>query len=481
MLSKFTACILLAFIFYHNCAWGQTPDSAINPQHLPAGFFSGTGEKVTALDHQLSRQSEQYLNRLSAIESKLFRKMHKVDTAAASRMTASNYQQWIDRLHDSAVGKSGAPGTYSPRLDTLQTTLHFLQNQQGASGAPATVNPQLAQATAGIQQLQAHLDESTLINQYIADRKQAIAQYLAQFTHLPPGVAQTFTQFKTTSYYYRQQVEEFKNSLNDPQKIEEKAIRQLSKLPAYQQFLAQHSMLASLFQLPAGYGDNPSLQGLQTHDQVQQIIQQQVSAGGASGQAAVDQQMQQAQSQLSNMQNNLAKYGAAGQNLDMPNFTPDQQKTKTFLKRLSYGASIQLSKSSNYFPATGNIGLSLGYKINDKSTAGVGASYIMGLGRDWGHMALSNQGLGFRSYMDWKIKKTYYVTGGYELNYMSQFSNIAQLRNLNFWQPSALIGLEKKYKISSKLQGNLQLLFDALYRQEVPAGQMFKFRVGYGF
>ena len=83
--------------------------------------------------------------------------------------------------------------------------------------------------------------------------------------------------------------------------------------------------------------------------------------------------------------------------------------------------------------------------------------------------------------MDWKIKKTYYVTGGYELNYMSQFSSITELQNRSAWQPSALIGLEKKYKISSKLQGNLQLLFDALYRQEIPAGQAIKFRVGYNF
>jgi hypothetical protein len=82
--------------------------------------------------------------------------------------------------------------------------------------------------------------------------------------------------------------------------------------------------------------------------------------------------------------------------------------------------------------------------------------------------------------MDWRIKKSYYVMGGYEENYMTQFSSIAVLRSVA-WQRSALIGLERKYKISSKLQGNIQLLFDALYRQEIPQGQMIKIRVGYNF
>jgi hypothetical protein len=44
-----------------------------------------------------------------------------------------------------------------------------------------------------------------------------------------------------------------------------------------------------------------------------------------------------------------------------------------------------------------------------------------------------------------------------------------------------LIGVERKYKISSKLQGNVQVLYDALYAREVPRGQAVKIRVGYNF
>jgi hypothetical protein len=238
-------------------------------------------------------------------------------------------------------------------------------------------------------------------------------------------------------------------------------------------------MLASLFQLPAGYGSgSASTQGLQTQSQIQQLLQSQVGGGGG---AQAQQQLQAAQSQVTSMQNAVSKFGSGGQDLNMPNFQPNTQKTKTFWHRLQYGANIQFQKTSLNFPTTGDLGLSVAYKLNDKGSIGVGASYNIGLGTGWNDIQFSNQGVGLRSFMDWKIKKTYYVTGGYELNYMSAFSEISQLQNRSAWQPSLLLGLEKKYKISSKLQGNLQILFDALYKQEIPQGQMIKFRVGYNF
>jgi hypothetical protein len=464
--------------------YSQAADTTVHQQAVVSTRFFGKVEARTGqLDQSLTRKTTSYLDKLARLEDRLKSKLATTNSDATKNFPAGDYQQWIRGMQ--APSSSTAPGkTYIGGLDTLRTTLQYLQSGQGGSGMAAnagTGSTALANASGQVQQLQAHLDQSALISQYISERKQQIAQYLAGYTHLPAGVTQTFDQYKATAYYYHQQVEALKNSLSDPQKIEQQAITQLSKVPAYQTFLAQHSMLASMFRLPAGYEDGSALQGLQTKGQVQQMLQQQVSGGGQGAQSAVDQQMQQAKTQLTNMQSNLSKYGVGGQAIDMPNFQPNQQKTKTFLKRLTYGANLQLSKSTDYFPATGNLGLTIGYKINDKSTVGVGASYNIGLGSDWGHMQFSSQGMGLISFMDWRIRKTYYVTGGYELNYMTQFNNIAQLKNRSLWQPSALIGLEKKYRISSKLQGNLQLLFDALYRQEIPAGQMIKFRVGYNF
>jgi hypothetical protein len=142
---------------------------------------------------------------------------------------------------------------------------------------------------------------------------------------------------------------------------------------------------------------------------------------------------------------------------------------------------LQIQKSNILLPTTANIGLKLGYKLSDKAVIGLGASYLMGMGNGINQIRLSNQGVGLQSYIDIRMKGSIWLSGGIEGNYLQGFSRIDQLRMLNAWQQSALIGLTKKYKISSKYQGNLQLLFDALYRQHVPASQPILFRTGIGF
>ncbi|PQV55852.1 hypothetical protein CLV53_1472, partial [Sediminibacterium magnilacihabitans] len=81
-------------------------------------------------------------------------------------------------------------------------------------------------------------------------------------------------------------------------------------------------------------------------------------------------------------------------------------------------------------------------------------------------------------YLDVKYKGSIWITGGYELNYQQSFSKIEQLKNLDAWQRSGLVGLTKKYRIGKK-KGNLQLLWDFLSYSQVPQTQPLKFRIGY--
>jgi len=97
------------------------------------------------------------------------------------------------------------------------------------------------------------------------------------------------------------------------------------------------------------------------------------------------------------------------------------------------------------------------------------------------HIVFTSQGLGLRSYMDWKIKKQFFLSGGYEMNCNTVFKNIEQLKNYDAWQRSALIGISKKYKISKKVQGEMKLLYDFLANAHAPVSQPVVFRLGYKF
>ncbi len=105
----------------------------------------------------------------------------------------------------------------------------------------------------------------------------------------------------------------------------------------------------------------------------------------------------------------------------------------------------------------------------------------MGLGKGWNNIRFTNEGIGFRSYLKMKLKKSFDIQGGSEWNYYTQFKNIEQLKDFKAWQQSALLGLSRNYQVSKKLKGNIQLFYDFLYNDHTPRTQPFLFRIGYGF
>ena len=247
-------------------------------------------------------------------------------------------------------------------------------------------------------------------------------------------------------------------------------------------------MLASLFRMPVDDPNDPaylqSLAGLQTRVQVNQLMQQQIAAGGPNALQEVRNNIAQAQSQLQNLKEKMLKASGSGSSDDeIPEFKPNNQKTKSFLKRVELGTNVQSQKTNAFLPVTSDIGLSLAYKLNNRSLVGVGASYKIGWGKSIRQISITHQGAGLRSFVDYNLKKSFWISGGYEMNYRSAFNDIEQLKNLNAWQHSGLVGISKKLSVNTKFfkSTKVQLLWDLLSYQQVPRTQPIVFRVGYSF
>jgi hypothetical protein len=269
--------------------------------------------------------------------------------------------------------------------------------------------------------------------------------------------------------------------LNDPDQLEKKALSLLNQLPAFQNFMKSNSQLAGLFNLPGNYGSPQGLVGLQTRDQVNSLIQSQVASGGAGGAAALQANLESAGSQLDSYKDKLSKLGSGSGDIDMPDFKPNEQKTKTFWKRLEYGTNFQTTRDNYYFPTVIDLGGSVGYKINNTSTVGIGGSYKIGCGNGFQHIALSSNGAGLRSYLDVKIKGSFSATGGLEYNYTTPIRSVQQLRQWNDWTKSGLIGVTKTVSVKSRVfkQTKVSLLWDVLSYSQIPKTQAVVFRVGY--
>ncbi len=363
-------------------------------------------------------------------------------------------------------------------MDSAATSLQFLSSITYAK----EIKEKLSQSLEKVELLKSQLQKAEALKRFLIARKNEWKTQLAKF-----GLAKNFKKLSKTVYYYQQQLAEYKNILNDPRKIERKALELLSKTKPWKDFFKKHSQLASLFRLPGSEGDPDymaSLAGLQTRAQVNGIIQAQLSNGGAAARDQLRQNLQAAQAQMNQLKDKILKFGSGSSDAAMPEgFKPNNQKTKTFWQRLEYGANMQSQKATNFFPVTSDLGLSVGYKLNDKSIIGIGASYKIGLGRGWNDIHFSSEGLGLRSYIDWKIKGGLWISGGYEQNLKTGFQDLSDLRTKNIWQQSGLLGLSKKLSIKTKFfkQTNIKLLWDFMSYRQIPRTQPVVVRVGYNF
>jgi len=435
-------------------------------------------KKLSKLEDKIIAKSERTLQRLQKQEEKISRQqLTTKDSAGAKAKLAeiqTKYKELEEKLKNPSLIIPTNARQYIPHLDTLKTAFKFLDQQ----GATEKVNGALPK----IESFEGRMQQAEEIKKFIRERREQLKQQLEQL-----GLVRELKKFNKEVYSYAEQIKEYKEILSDPKKIEKKAIELLSKTRLFQDFMRKNSMLASLFRMPGDPNDPAyiaSLAGLQTRSQVNNLIQQQVSAGGPNAQAQFQQNVQQAQTQLQQLKNKITQYGGGSSDDIMPEgFKPSTQKTKSFLKRLEYGTNIQTEKATNLFPVRTALGLSVGYKLNDKSVVGIGANYSLGLGHGWNNMKLTQEGAGLRSFIDWKIKGSFWVSGGYEANYRTAFNSITQLQDLNAWQQSGLIGLSKVIDVKSKFfkKTKLQLLWDFLSYDQIPRTQPVLFRINYSF
>ncbi|TKK64360.1 hypothetical protein FC093_22670 [Ilyomonas limi] len=448
--------------------------------------------KYSRLTTSIQQQSTKMLQRMQRKEQKLRNKLQRKDSTLAKELfegSESKYKQLQSSLTSKADTSLAHPlQEYIPNIDSLQTALSFLKQGNALQNLSADKLQQVNKATGQLKELQASMQQANNIQAYIRGRQQELKQQLKDKL-LNSSIAKQFKSINKEAFYYEQRLREYKELINDKQKLEQKALELVRNLPAFQSFWQKHSYLAQLFPTPANYGTPQALAGLQTRAAVQQQLQQRFgmssftpnSSGGGASNNYLQQQMQAAQTQLSQLKDKLSNLGINGGSSDMtmPEFKPNSQHTKSFLKRIEYGVNIQSQKSTWGIPVTSDIALTAGYKLNDKSTIGIGAAYRIG----WGngglkHIKITHEGVGLRSYVDIKAKGSIWLSGGYELNYMQSFRKFADLYDINVWQRSGLIGITKKYKVG-KHENNMQLLWDFLSYNQMPKTPAIKFRVGF--
>jgi hypothetical protein len=467
---------LLLICLSSSASWSQSKIDSLFGKLDPQKFASSVAERSAKLEKKLVDKSLKVLSSLQKQEEKVYSKMLKGKDSLLAKAKLGEINEKYSSLKDKMKSPKLVQNArqYLPKLDSLSTSLKFLDD----AGIGGKVKDALGKAGS----LQNKFQQAEEIKKFIRERREQLRQQLENL-----GMVKQLKQINKQVYYYAAQVKEYKEILKDPKKIEKKALELLSKTKLFQDFFKKNSMLASLFRMPGDPNDPAylaSLSGLQTRVQVNALVQQQISSGGPNARQAFNQNLRAAQSELSQLKSRIGNFGGGSSDDIMPEgFKPNTEKTKSFLKRIEYAANFQSQKNTNFFPATSDLGLTAGYKINTKSILGIGASFKLGMGNGWQHIKITGEGVGLRSYIDWKLKGNLWVSGGYELNYRNTFSNTGQLTNLENWQESGLIGISKSVPVKTKFfkKTKIQLLWDFLSYRQIPRSQAILFRIGYQF
>ncbi|HMG66566.1 MAG TPA: hypothetical protein VK588_02735, partial [Chitinophagaceae bacterium] len=426
---RFTPIICL-LILLTDCAYCQNRDSTdlfAGRDGLINDISNKTLDRLAGsynnLNASVDKQSMKLLRLFQKKESALKKEIQRQDSAKAMAVFAngkSACQKIMSKLNSSISDPLNSFRNYIPGIDSMKTAIAFL----GKTGLSVEKLQKFQSIDEQLKQLRGSFQNANDIQDYVTQRTAQLTDMLKEYS----GVSRGLMELSKQTYYYQQQLAEYKSVLNDNQKQQQLILTAIKRVPAFQRFWQKNSLLAELFPTPGNSGTVLAGTGLQTNAQVGKLIQEKLGTsmqdGGANAAQFLKQRVSGSQGQLNLLQQKLSHLSMSGGNnsMTLPDFTPDGQRHKSFLKRLEYGFNIQNTNSTSLLPSISNIGLSAGYKINDKATVGFGLNYLLGWGSSLSHIRLSNQGIGLRPYFDIKARGSIWITGGYEYRYMQQFA-----------------------------------------------------------
>lgn len=347
---------VLVAVFITFSSHAQDTTKTRNPvtqiENIKGHLLRATERKYRKLNRKLSNNNDKSLDKMQRTEGKLAAKLARTDSIGGARLladTKKKYENLRTRLHKNIPGHISE---YVPGLDSVGTLFSFLGKPGTVPGISAGKLDQVKAVSAQVSSLEASLQDAANIKSYLIERKQYLAD---RFSKL--GMSKSLMQVNKQVYYYQAQVNEYKAMLNDPDKLQRKALALVQGSSLFKDFMAKNSQLAQLFSLPGSGGSTgPSLVGLQTVSSVQQ--QMGASVGGSAGvdpTAMIQQQAQAAQAELNKLKDKINKLGGSGSGDPIPEFKPNNQKTKSFWKRVELGLNIQSQKVNALLPTTSDI------------------------------------------------------------------------------------------------------------------------------
>jgi hypothetical protein len=425
---------------------------------------------------RLERTQTSLLKKLKQKEERMAHRLKRTDSVGYGRLQAQSLSfdsiLQLSRHPDSATLAAKAIKGGQKSIDSLKGIYQFIQ---GKAGGLARTN--VSEGNGFSQQLD-DLKRRLAYQQYISELTQEHTKNLENIAGGKHGI----TGIQKELFYAKSKITEWKKLADEPSKAEELALEYLQGTKGF-----DGAMKSAMSNRPgnsmssATSAEDLEAMGFQTKRMMNEALKKTFGNNLSAVQGNIGKDVKQWQDQATSLQKDLNE---TGQNLKgirhtaRPQFIVNPMRGMPLLKRIERQYSFSSQRSNTLTdgtkrPAILSLSASVAYKYRPKLSSGIGIAGDMGLGENWSWIRFSFEGIGVRTFINWELIYGIGAYAGLERTYKLSALNIADndpsnasgsVRNGQNYRDAILIGASKRYKINSKWNGQIQVLYDAFWK-----------------
>lgn len=478
MIKPTTLCLL--FLFGMTChAQRMYPTYQVQNQTDSIGnelivksqkFINSKLNKIKRVSKHEQRKTDQLLRKLGKKEQRYLAKLADRDsTLEQSNQTKMTFDSIANKLksNDASAFESKTKHSMQRTLDSLRGLKQFAMNaSQKANGLLQT--PKLDELKQ-LDALESKLKQQAQAQQWIQERSEQLMK-MGQVSKYTKGLKGISKQ----SFYYTQQLKSYKNMVNKPSLLEEKALRYLQGMKGFDAATSNPSMNVNepnAMSHAKGVEDLERM-GYQTKRQVKTHLTRQMGLQKPEQLEQLSSKFKAGKQQLNETKQTLQ---TSKQDLKKLGFKPNPMRGLPLRLRLEKSMNWQVLRAIDGQPAKLELNAQAGFKHTPTLTYNIVLGGALGLGKDWQHLRLSFEGLRIGANAD--LKMIWGISGqaGFERVYKSYTNTIVRtgeqqlapqvLTETKQYRDIAYCGLQKSYKLNSKYIGTMLLAYDFLWKQ----------------
>lgn len=166
-------CFFLCLCFY-TISKAQNED--VTQIKLPADYLSQVSGKLYDLTGKLDKKSSKALSELQKEEDRIKRKLSRLDSSKAKQIfgdAESKYNELKQKIDNPSSFTQ-----YIPYLDTLKTSLKFLENNKALLGKAKDIDKSFSGASGKLKGLESSLSKAEDIKAFIKQRRGYLKEQL---------------------------------------------------------------------------------------------------------------------------------------------------------------------------------------------------------------------------------------------------------------------------------------------------------------